>query len=148
MNRRPLAVTPALGRRPATRELFWQEVALGGGGGGVSLFIFPSLAPLEVSRFVPRTHTSPHLCPLRRRSSLGAVGRRRSLPAQMAPPAPPSLNYSINYCGENVQLKWTVIMGHVAPYLIGLHLIPGLRIISLFFFTLRRLSAFAAACAC
>lgn len=65
--------------------------------------------------------------------SLGTVGHLRSLPAQMAPLAPPSLNYSINYCGENVQLKWTVIVGLVAPYLIGRHLIPGM---GTFFFLL------------
>lgn len=48
-----------------------------------------------------------------------------SLLAQMVSVTPLSLNYSINYCGENVQLKWTVIVCHVAPYLIGLHLISG-----------------------
>lgn len=104
----------------------------------LSLFIFLSLASLKVSPL-----DSPHPCLSRtlhhlfvffsaavaataRLLSLGAVGHKHSLPAQMAPLAPPSLNYSINYCGENVQLKWTVIVGHVAPYLIRLHLIPGL----------------------
>lgn len=100
-----------------------------------SLWLRSRFPPLRLPHATPvPSHTLHHLfvffsaavAATARLLSLGAVGLKRSLPAQMALLAPPSLNYSINYCGENVQLKWTVIVGHVALCLIGLHLIPGL----------------------